>query len=459
MTLFGQGARVPTLRAVPKDDICAFWNCYYTSLKWKYRLKFASYSPCLLPRASQPRNQVTVGSNADDTHRSACTMNDTTSHQSYGDHGEKIVTLSVIGDVHGAWSEEDAAALEYLNPDVVVLVGDIGNEDADLIQEIRDSLKERHALVVLGNHDAWYSLTARGKQRALKVALASSALKHLSRDGEDRIKKQLDILGKSHIGFSSKAVQDLGLVFVGGRPFSKGGHEWAAVREFYEKYYGIHSFEDSTNKILESVLDEQYSNLGLVVVGHNGPSGLGCRAEDPCGVDFMEPADDFGDPDLEEALEIASSCGRNASLVLFGHMHHTLKKGGYRNMVEVDEGTGTVYLNAAVVPRVKNIKTSSDSHVSGHTDAGVILSQKESVGEDAKARHFMQVTLADGIVQKASNVWVRISSSKGADIVEEQALLKRNPAADDPNTSVVSFYKAYTDTWEHKIVRENIMHS
>ena len=42
-------------------------------------------------------------------------------------------------------------------------------------------------------------------------------------------------------------------------------------------------------------------------------------------------------------------------LVAFGHMHEKLRgTSSLRNMVEVDAATGTIYLNTAVVPRVRS---------------------------------------------------------------------------------------------------------
>ena len=42
--------------------------------------------------------------------------------------------------------------------------------------------------------------------------------------------------------------------------------------------------------------------------------------------------------------------------MVFGHMHESLQgTRSLRNMVEVDAKTGTVYLNTAVVPRVRNM--------------------------------------------------------------------------------------------------------
>lgn len=37
----------------------------------------------------------------------------------------------------------------------------------------------------------------------------------------------------------------------------------------------------------------------LLVVGHNGPTGLGARPYDLCGMDFVAAGGDHGDPDLE----------------------------------------------------------------------------------------------------------------------------------------------------------------
>jgi len=334
-------------------------------------------------------------------------------------------TLLVVGDVHNQWGVEDETAIEFLDPDMVVFVGDIGNEDVDLIRRI-GSFTAYRKVVVLGNHDAWYSLTSRGKERAVKAALQSSSLQRFS-GNSDGVVESLAALGDCHIGYSSKVAEDLGLVFAGARPFSKGGTHWGTVAEFYKKYYNVDSFDDSMSKILESVLDEKNAEHALVVVAHNGPAGLGSNQEDPCGVDFMEPADDFGDPDLEEALEVAASCGRAASLVLFGHMHHRLKKGGYRNMVSVDEDHGTVYLNAAVVPRIKNV---------GDTNM-------------ATCRHFVKVAMMDGAVQEASNLWVTVPQAhdvSSCEVYENQVIVKRSVSADE---SIISYYKAYSDEWEH----------
>lgn len=54
-----------------------------------------------------------------------------------------------------------------------------------------------------------------------------------------------------------------------------------------------------------------------VVVAHNGPAGLGARRHSICGVDWMEPEADFGDPDLQAGWGLE---GRVALGVACGHV-------------------------------------------------------------------------------------------------------------------------------------------
>ena len=100
-------------------------------------------------------------------------------------------------------------------------------------------------------------------------------------------------------------------------------------------------------------------------------------------------AGDHGDPDLASALKQASALGRPVPLVVFGHMHHMLKGGKRRrNMVHVDAGSGTVFLNCAVVPRWGSNPSAAHN-------------------KDALSSQFTTIQMAaDGYVQSASYVWV-----------------------------------------------------
>jgi uncharacterized protein (TIGR04168 family) len=71
---------------------------------------------------------------------------------------------------------------------------------------------------------------------------------------------------------------------------------------------------------------------------------------------------DYGDPDLRGAIQEAQQQGIPIPLVVFGHMHRQLRGNlGQRQMWQRDE-TGTVYFNAAVVPRIRTVAGESWHH-------------------------------------------------------------------------------------------------
>jgi uncharacterized protein (TIGR04168 family) len=232
-----------------------------------------------------------------------------------------IRRLAVVGDPHGAWDESDHRLLEQLAPDAVLLVGDLSDG-----QERIPALLRRLQLPVaciLGNHDT-------------------------GRDPTGRIlRRQLAGLGDLHCGWGLRSLPQGGLAVVGARPGSAGGgfHLSPAVRAVF----GPLNLEDSANRISAAALAADPA-LPLVLLAHCGPSGLGSEPGDPCGRDWKKPACDWGDQDLALAIQQIQR-QRPLPLVVFGHMHHALKRGqGERRSLVVDR-SGTVYLNAASVPR------------------------------------------------------------------------------------------------------------
>ena len=94
-------------------------------------------------------------------------------------------------------------------------------------------------------------------------------------------------------------------------------------------------------------------------------------------------------------------------------------------MVAVDERMGTVYLNAAVVPRVAG---------AGGSQGG---------GADATAatkRHFVRVTLEGPHVERVENVWMTVEES--AVVGEEAECILEMTGA-----SQYRVYKAHTNEW------------
>ena len=278
---------------------------------------------------------------------------------------QQSITIAIVGDVHDQWSEADSLALQHLNVDLALFVGDFGNEAVDVVRQISTVPIPKAA--IMGNHDAWYSASSWGRKKA-----------PYDKSKEDRVQQQLDLLGEAHVGFSKLDFPQLNVSVVGSRPFSWGGDTWRNS-QFYRDRYNITSFEESTQQIVKSAKNAAHQTL--ILIAHNGPTGLGSSTESISGRDWKEEGGDYGDPDLTAAISQVQQLGKSIPLVTFGHMHHELKipRGKRRKIVEVRDKT--VYLNAACVPRV--VKTS----------------------EGAK-RSFSLVTMKAGIVDAISLVWL-----------------------------------------------------
>lgn len=251
-----------------------------------------------------------------------------------------IIKIAVIGDVHENWNEYDSLALEFLGVDLALFVGDFGNESLKVVGDIA-SLTIPKA-IILGNHDAWFTATHWGRKKC-----------PYDRTLEDRVQKQLDLLGITHVGYGSLDFPSLQLSVVGSRPFTWGGSKWK-YPDFYQQRYAVNNFEESTAKIVEAVKKTSFDHI--IFIGHNGPFGLGSTPEDTCGRDWKPLGGDFGDPDFQSAIEISRHSGKKVSLVTFGHMHHTLRhtKERLRTIVNQDS-YDTIYLNAASTPRIQDI--------------------------------------------------------------------------------------------------------
>jgi len=270
--------------------------------------------------------------------------------------------IAVIGDVHDAWDAEDAIALEQLGVDLVLFVGDFGNESVGVVRQVASVNLPK--AVVLGNHDAWFSATEWGMRKC-----------PYDRTQEDWVQQQLDALGSAHVGYAKLDFADLEVSVVGARPFSWGGSEWKTV-DFYKTRYGVENFTESTAKILQAV--QQATSDHLIFIGHCGPLGLGDRPEDICGKDWQPLGGDHGDPDFAEAIAQARQLGKHIPLVAFGHMHHHLRhtKDRLRQRVAID-AAGTVYVNAACVPRIVR-------HLEGaHRNFTIVTLEQQHVTEVA----------------------------------------------------------------------------
>ena len=103
---------------------------------------------------------------------------------------------------------------------------------------------------------------------------------------------------------------------------------------------------DASTARLKSLVDE-CDYAPILFLAHNGPSGLGDRANSIWGCDFRRKEEDWGDRDLEEAVRYANTNGRKVLATVAGHMHRKTKSGKRRpGQVEKD---GVLYVNGEVV--------------------------------------------------------------------------------------------------------------
>jgi uncharacterized protein (TIGR04168 family) len=95
-------------------------------------------------------------------------------------------------------------------------------------------------------------------------------------------------------------------------------------------------------------LVEKAPTEDILVLAHNGPTGLGSRAGDIWGCDFKPEQGDWGDRDLRGALDHAKRCHKRVLAVVAGHMHRSRRN----KRVSTAETEGTLFVNPALVPRV-----------------------------------------------------------------------------------------------------------
>ncbi|KAL6606752.1 hypothetical protein ACP70R_042405 [Stipagrostis hirtigluma subsp. patula] len=308
-----------------------------------------------------------------------------------GSGGRRLVRIAVVGDVHNDWAlEEDSKALHFLQ-------GDYGNENVPLVKSISELQFPKAA--ILGNHDCWHT-------------------HQFSEKKADRVRLQLQSLGEQHVGYMCSDFPTIKLSVVGGRPFSCGGDRLFRPKLLSKwLWYGVNDMAGSAKKIYDAATGAPEDH-SVILLAHNGPTGLGSRMDDICGRDWVPGGGDHGDPDLERAIsDLQRETGVSIPLVVFGHMHKSLAYGrGLRKMIAVGANQ-TIYLNGAVVPRVKYAQPSSPTTAApSHEGSGFTA---------PSSRVFTVVDLLDGRVERISEVWVLVSGARTE--LEEEIVLYHHP--------------------------------
>lgn len=288
----------------------------------------------------------------------------------------QAAAIGVIGDVHLFWDEADIAFFNESGYDLLLFVGDLagytqlrGLRVARLLRKL-----DVPSMCIPGNHDGLHALQL-GAEIAPRAGLLRRAFCHgqARRCGAfDRALGHVDMVGYCRRRIGPRGVP---LNVIAGRPHSIGGKRLACMR-YLESAFGIDSMEASTRR-LQSLVDA-CDDAPIVFLAHNGPSGLGDRANSIWGCDFRRKEEDWGDRDLEEAVRYAQSRGRKVLATVAGHMHRRTKSGKLRpGQVRRD---GVLYVNAAEVPRHRQL-------------------------DGVKKRHHVKLTVTQSSA-KAEDLWV-----------------------------------------------------
>lgn len=274
------------------------------------------------------------------------------------DGAVQAATIGVIGDVHLHWDDEDIAFFNAGGYDLLLFVGDLAGYTQIRGLRVARALRKLDvpAMCIPGNHDGLHAF-----QLGAEIAPRAHRFRNAFCRGQTRRCRNLDrALGHVEmLAYSRRRVAPGGvpLNIVVGRPHSIGGKRLACIR-YLEQAFGVDSMETST-AILKSLID-QCDDAPILFLAHNGPSGLGDRADSIWGCDFRRKEEDWGDRDLEEAVRHATRKGRKVLAAVAGHMHRKTKSGKRRpGQVQKD---GILYVNAAEVPRHRTINGRKERH-------------------------------------------------------------------------------------------------
>ncbi|GMP35635.1 hypothetical protein CsSME_00008002 [Camellia sinensis var. sinensis] len=154
-------------------------------------------------------------------------------------------------------------------------------------------------------------------------------------------------------------------------------------------------------------------------------NGLGSYVNDICGRDWVFGGGDHGDPDLARAIsQLKETTKLSIPLVVFGHMHKELAYGnGLRKMIVVG-ADNTIYLNGAIVPRIKRLVADEQA-----TNSKTLMNNETSVSTPnaiGTVRAFTLVEISDGKLKKIAEAWVSVVGDKTA-LEEEHILYSRGP--------------------------------
>ncbi len=256
-----------------------------------------------------------------------------------------MVNIAIVGDIHLHFDEVDVTYFNQSDYDLILFTGDLSNYRPQTGLPIARLIAKINKPVVFipGNHDTTtiWQLAAEIWQKAW--------LARLGRLGQSRRVKRLEKALDTAVSTSYAPHHFPQFDLVAARPFSMGGPT-LSFKPYLQTRYGISTLDESAERLRQCV--DQTQSDRLIFLAHNGPTGLSQAPTDIWGRDFgpMDGNYDFGDLDLEQAVAYAKSKGKEVLAVIAGHLHQRTKSGKQRKWLVKKEGT--IYINAARVPRI-----------------------------------------------------------------------------------------------------------
>ncbi|GAB4438551.1 MAG: hypothetical protein OHK0011_21310 [Turneriella sp.] len=257
-----------------------------------------------------------------------------------------MTTLAIVGDAHMQFDEEDVRFFNASDYDALLFVGDLASKNPDSLFRLLPVLNQlrKPAYLIPGNHDTTGVRAIIGEVTQNQFLINFGASSQPGR----MMRLKTELKGAELCGYSLHALPG-SLQMVAARPFSMGStNRTVNFRPFLEREYGVSTIDESSNKI-KSLIERV--NSPYLILAHHGPFGLGSRATDMWGADFLPQETDFGDADLAEAIAYAHAIGKPPLAVIAGHMHYPTKHGKKpKRWWAVKDGV--LYINAARWPRI-----------------------------------------------------------------------------------------------------------
>ena len=267
---------------------------------------------------------------------------------------QRAVQLAIVGDMHMQFDEDDVRFFNASDYDAILMVGDLASKNPDSMFRLLPVLNQltKPTYLIPGNHDTTGVRQLLGELMHNETLINFGAASQQTRMA--RLREELK--NPTLCGYTTHELGGLNLVTA--RPFSMGDSHAAAsaepqglpvnFRPFLEKEYGIRTLGESAQRI-RSLIDGV--NPPYIIMAHHGPFGLGKKATDMFGADFLPEETDFGDQDLTDAIAYAHEIKKPPLAVIAGHMHYPTKHGKKPKQWWLRRD-GVLYINAARWPRI-----------------------------------------------------------------------------------------------------------